>query len=172
MAKRGRPRKEGEREPNGRLSRRGMYREKHPVLRYERRSPRSPREVRRWAQISEGNALAVIRDRPRELFILRLAQAVNRGEASPKSLWIAPYWIGAMPEFSAWRVWWGDWICPDLVIDLHTDDGCTAARRVIEITLGKDVVDRLDQAVLESRADVASFSVQLQKVCEIWCHRS
>jgi hypothetical protein len=160
LAKGGRPRHPGPREPNGRPSRRISEQKKDLHL--------AQATWDEFRYFTGGTASLEHSNFDRDHALLNL---VKHGKLSADEFIVALYWLCTDPTVasSEWRSL--DHLTRVTGFDFLGKAGCLAARRCIEVQLGMDVVRNLDKAAFERGfgADLSVLREQLSAVWAAWC---
>jgi hypothetical protein len=155
IAKGGRPRRPGRREPSGRPSRRISERE-NELRRAQATWHEFKARTDETASLGQSNT-----DRDHALLNL-----VKHGKLGADEFILALYWLCTDPTIApGWRRR-GD-LAYLTGFDFRSKAGCRAARRWIEVQVGMDVVRNLDQAAFE-RGFGADLSVLAEQLSAVW----
>jgi hypothetical protein len=155
MAKGGRPRRPGPREPSGRPSRRISEQQKDL-----RRAQAIWHEFR---VLTDETASFRQSNTDRDHALLNL---VKHGKLVADEFLLAPYWLCTDSTIAPrWRN--RDYLTRVTGFDFRGKAGCRAARRWIEEQLGMDVVRNLDKAAFE-RGFGADLSVLAEQLSAVW----
>lgn len=174
MSNAGRPALPGPREPNGRLSRRGVDRDPIVSFNSARALWRSFAEARRRCEAPTTMAAVMAQveiDRQRMHHVVPdhpLLHLVRLDKLTSGHFCGAVYWAATTTPNLDWPM--RDWLREVTGFNFRSRAGCEAARRAATKSLGTDAVTTLDRVAAGSvDIDIGEVSELLDAVWRTWC---